>query len=1163
VNRNTVNFTLLQSFGVFLGKLYRLDNGNIISLSSEYFKSGTASIITISFNALPNRLNQYQHDVAIMSGVYDASLCHQEVSCGFLGKISRTTKYFNHENNSGGAVVILDIDMPQSQEITSPTKFYEILCEIIPNFELVPCFSLGSSSSQVKGLNKKNYKMYFPTSNPQQIPEFMETLHQRLWLKGYGRIELSNDGRLLNRSIIDLNMKSPNQISYTSTPMVSEGIELIDPYFKWHKEGNEDYLDCSVLKRLDKQEKIELQNTVAESKASIEPTRVTEKKAQYEEHQKQKYIAKGFTRAEFEGRYTPVVMQHGVVDLPRTTVLFFKKKELTVDEVLKQKDELNGCTLADPMELDVGNKKAIFYSNTGQGDPCIHSYAHGGVVYVFKKEIKERYTRKDELSTEQATARLNGVIQTFFNAVYSHVNEAIKLKHQNIVIAATVGLGKSLAIFTELNRLKKKQSQSLFVHFYVPTHKLADDLIERISNQCPDLRLAIQRGRNTDNCQRFSEIQASGVVSQSINHLFCKNSAGNCQYIDQCAYMQQANNIGEVDVLILPHAYLALPQDEQERPPHLVVIDERFYTSLVGHEEFNLNKLQLILSPEAFKVLREKFDVDIDFGEMKTIAFHENYFSTVEKTLLLNGIDRLIALWEKKVKDILTDTELSFPIKMTELEGYLKNELLRGFSFSLGNTSVLEMFNKEYYQFLLKLREIINYDYPNAGGKTPMLTLMREGVLYFHHNYCQSAFSELKKSRFSSFKNKKTPMLCIDGDADSRISGRLLGEHQFIEINAARNLFITQCNSQLFSKKEMLGNRKGEKENQDRIIHLINKTADTNLNIHASKTLLVTYQKLAANQAFTSQLADSISVGYFGSIRGSDVYNGYNIIILGRNQIPSNAVIRQYIDLWGYDSNLNSHFSCHDASYLMKEGRMDTGTEYYFNDEELNNVMAQFREIESTQAIARCRDLWSKNPKQVLILSSLSLDLDINRSLSWSELSFDKEADKNKKLNKILAEMFEKNNGILIQSAALLCPDGYSDIERKSFIKRVGKIFEKDNKSYIIPMGEYDALRIKYGTKKEACAERYPKTHQYKRNHEGESDYKYEVIDALGKDIVFMWIKLKSSNRDLKLIYDTATHNERSALYWANKRFGAIEGYTPRLNDSENEIKLQVENLIK
>ncbi len=1112
-------------------------------------------------------LDDVPNNVAIMSGVHSSvgacmtCLSKQKKARPQhygLNAITRTKEYINHDNNKGSGLVILDIDMPNDGDraIVKPDDFYRLLCELFPNFSKVNCFSIGSSSSTIKGLNKANYRLYFVCDTPTLIPDLMSNIHAHLWLHpdGYGWHELSKNGTYLNRSIIDLAMRRPNQLDICSSPIIGKGIEQTKRWFKWHHK-DESFDETTIfkgseIKGLTIKERNSYQRLLSKSKLSLKSASQA-LSGTCKEQALQSHIDDGGTITSFNKSYQSVVVKGDVIYLPSTHKLYFDSNEVTVETLLENRQKYNEVSLFDPLDgvNDEGNEKAIFYSNEDNDQhPCIHSFGHAESLFLLQHPVRDAIIIEGEVELDEGCSQLKEAMESVFNSVENK---------SNTVISATVGLGKTRAVFDAADTIKLLR-QGRFVHLYVPTHNLANDIKTNMAALYPALNIAIQKGRDKDNCQRYDEIRGSGV--KSIRRSFCDDGNENkCLYFDDCVYIKQWDNLTALDVLILPHTYLKYKQYREERKPDLVIIDERFSATLTHHKQYTGADLKGIID-----------NIGISCLEDFIINFKNTRVYMKDNTHLAEKLEAFVSDWNT----IRLDNEMS-PSGYAGDTHHKKHDLILtlktryGFNASSMHMSALEEFTVDKYEYAVNLIAVIRGEYRG-------IVTTKAETIFFHYQHFKEV-SDLYAGRFSYFKGivegseyDKTPILYMDGNVDTDITKVLLGNDvKFVPINVKRNMSITQCHTQMFGKQAILSGSKSSTQLRESLVELINITATSNHFAYNRRTLLVTYLALEESKAFTNALSPHISVAHFGGIRGLDYYKGYNIIILGRNQIPSNEIILDYIDLFGQKTRRGKvhpdpevakyadwsitldndivglhQFESFESYYATDDDRYEEikGKENYFTNDQLNQLLHQTREVESMQAIARCRDIRAEDKQmtQVLLLSSLPLDLKVGRILPWSALNPLTVRTKHyDKLNRLLLDFFESHNGIVLQAAQLLKQHGF--IENATQWK---KVFAKEevDKRYVQPMGRYDAGRLKHSD--EDHAYRYPKT------------ITYELIDCLGIPLVAMMIKFKSANRRLKLIYDPVAHTERSALHWAYKHFGEINGYVANGLDSHDERQM-------
>jgi len=1109
INNNIVDFTYLRS-NTLLTKSFKLEDNEIKTEVAAHYSKGTAYHQRLEFAKLPERLAEMGSTEAITSGVIPKSLQSQVdgVACVRVkavkeSMIARSKVYINHENNSGNGLVILDIDEPPGGRIIIPPRqLYAILCVLIPGFDQVACFSRGSSSSRIKALGKSGYRFYILTNTPSGIAQFMDTLHQKLWVidlaeNELGYIALAKNGNYLERSVIDLSMKSPHQLDFCGKPHVSAGIEVNNPDVTWY--GTERALDYRELAPLTEEEKRIYKNRVQASKKRLK-REVERVRHLFEKSKRDEFKTvelKKLADANLDFKVTDQLLseldnqfdnecnlssfnqKRGELH-PAFVLHFNDGRSVTVADVIKDPEAFDDCALADPVEgvnYSSGTQCAIFYSNgnRGKGTLYIHSMAHGGCKY-FLTLIRPAFSDLPVLANEEAKKRLRDSIEGAFNQVNGVSNLA--LCPVNTVIRGTMGIGKTDSIFSVAEQ-KKQEGKQYLIHLYVQNHKVAEDILSNMEKRYSSLSIGIQKGRGMDNCAQFDVIDKSDC--SSIMKSFCDDGEGQrCKFFEECPYMQQFSR--KVDVLILPHSFLRFNLMDKEQRPDLVVIDERYFSTVTSHESFQSDDLAGILSPAEvsdFKALLQS----LSHSQNQVIPALIQHFGGSDT---VNKLQKYL----RNCTDIETKNEIN-PLDRTEKK--------------LEKVCNLKMINKRSQQLIYTLLILIK---PSIFGSRERNISVIKNELTLHYPVCliEGVFTN-RYTDFINSINEAVPIICIDGDADEEVAKALLGDDiNFIRVDAQRNLHVTQCNTRTLGKKSVSGL---DNSTQKWSVDIINRTANTNAAVYGVRTLLVTYLELHKNKAFMKLLSAHIDVEHFGAIRGLDCYKQHHAIIFGRNQPPSDSIVIMAISLFGKrlrgDTNLSyvdvskiDNFESQPACYRG----VGKGRGRYFDNENLNRVMAQFRESETVQAIARVRDVWSDTQKRILVLDALPIDVNVDRTLSWAELA-PKEAAQS------IIGVFEENDGILIKSPRCLSesnPELTKD-QWKEALKLKTKILQ-------LPMGEYEAGII---AKAEAGGKKIKGA---------------QVFEQLGHT------RLKIGNTTTSVIYDVARHTDNEVLKWAEDKYG-------------------------
>lgn len=89
---------------------------------------------------------------------------------------------------------------------------------------------IGDPAPSVSG-----FHMFVRLKRATDIPQALKTLHSRCWLNGLGYHMISKSGHLLDRSIVDITVGSPERLIFTAPPILGEGIVREHQYAAIHQ----------------------------------------------------------------------------------------------------------------------------------------------------------------------------------------------------------------------------------------------------------------------------------------------------------------------------------------------------------------------------------------------------------------------------------------------------------------------------------------------------------------------------------------------------------------------------------------------------------------------------------------------------------------------------------------------------------------------------------------------------------------------------------------------------------------------------------------------------------------------------------------------------------------------------------------------------------------
>ena len=232
--------------------------------------------------------------------------------------------------------------------------------------------SRSDTGEQLPG--SKNLHNFVVVKDGADIERFLKTLHDRLWLAGLGWMIISESGRLLERSIIDRIVGTPERL-------VFEGAPILEPPLEQDKESrkpiaiNGDALDThAACPPLTAAERSKVEEEKAKAGRSLEGEAARAQAAWVE-----RKVASGVPR------YVAEMQCRGIL-LPDVE-LQFDDPELgatTVADVLRDPDRFVNQTLADPVEGDAYKGGPPMLRRRHNGSLFIHSFAHGCSIYELK-----------------------------------------------------------------------------------------------------------------------------------------------------------------------------------------------------------------------------------------------------------------------------------------------------------------------------------------------------------------------------------------------------------------------------------------------------------------------------------------------------------------------------------------------------------------------------------------------------------------------------------------------------------------------------------------------------------------------------------------------------------------------------------------------------------
>ena len=299
---------------------------------------------------------------------------------------------------------MIDIDPSEYCDIKYSVKgVLKLLGNLIPGFNDCAKVVKQSSSSYINE-ELKGFHIYIPIKNTQDSHRFLNQLYNHLWLNGHGYLALSKDGKILERSTVDVCTASPERIDFVAPPITDL------PTFK-HINGKAvdyipgNYLDTFLLKDADPKAV-----KTAINKARTDGRILKKQKAKQEEYDHNrvlKLVEQGYSAIKAteivardrKNEYKLLSPEH-LLYFDDGSVAPFNDYQLHVGKWLK-----------DPINNDEYGKAQLILSH---GIPTIRSFANGGRTYqLLVIHANTIYTLNTIPGTRKTTAALNLIARRF------------------------------------------------------------------------------------------------------------------------------------------------------------------------------------------------------------------------------------------------------------------------------------------------------------------------------------------------------------------------------------------------------------------------------------------------------------------------------------------------------------------------------------------------------------------------------------------------------------------------------------------------------------------------------------------------------------------------------------------------------------------------------
>lgn len=985
-----VFFTIYTSSAGSLSKTYTLENNTIVKTPSAQMYIGTAERSVMEFKAFKNQFLEATDKQAFGYGLHLKKYT-DEVNIVVSGKeepenniISRTKKYFKYRKKPG--ILMIDHDPSDYGSTLTSEDLIDILGAIDPEIKQAARIVRGSVSAGVcltgrKPKNNKGFHIYIPVKDASDIPDYGKRLFDYLWLNGHGYIALAANGALLVRTPIDDAVFSGERLDFVGQPIINdERLQYITPKVDYSPGS---YLDTSILPKPTDKEARKIKTLIANAKQSIR-SRSLKKAKEYQNNKIANIIGEtGVSFAEATA-FVKKIVKGNCRKLWGSWILEFPECDVTVADVLDNYKNYNGKVLADPIEgRAYGKTTSKFWWNDGK--PTIHSFAHGqNITYFLSKEepkryiegVKAHYPLPHYVSKEEACVEIEEAVKKW-----------VKNPTGSVALVAPAGIGKTKIILKSIASVATDN----FVEYYVPTHKLAQEIKQTLLSFNPCLNVVVIQGRNYSDgdCDALCA-DANFIRSiQEYGYNIYKDVCQECRFFDGCGYLGQFDSGS--NVRIFTHASLAIPRGFLDsKHPDMAIIDESFFSVMIDNKYTTLEDIKYFITN-------------------KLLA------NTIAKALS-DGMPLLLKL--RKVFDddnLITVLKDAYNLVKPTLPSI---ETVRNSSNNSQPFSNIKQ--RQILALMLKQLQAEITQFPKRNHSTTVRLVNDTDVVIANRN-------KLQRFIISDYvaEDKYLPVMCIDADFSLEVAKVFLPGIRKKTISVERNAHITQIYSTTNAKTRItprVNSKEGSAEKKAAANHVrnIQRIVD-NIYQDYGPALIISYQDLVGNPKnnIESKLAlpDGCECVHFGALRGLNEFGGFDVaIVIGRNQLPVSVLESQAAAIWWDNKKqlvLTGKYYSEVRGYRFREPNKMLGVNVLICDDPRTQALQQLqRECESLQAIDRLRLIHNKKIKYVFLLSNVPLDVTVDHLISFKNLT--------RWRSKIETALLKAPHGVLLLNAEYL-----------------------------------------------------------------------------------------------------------------------------------------------
>jgi hypothetical protein len=551
---------------------------------------------------------------------------------------------------------------------------------------------------------------------------------------------------------------------------------------------------------------------------------------------------------------------------------------------------------------------------------------------------------------------------------------------RQVGIKAAAGLGKSHA--TALALATHPAVAERNVEVYVPNHKLAAEWAEKLCEHAPHLRVQVIRGREREDldgpmCRRAKAATAVARMGAPVYDSLCSNkdTGQTCPFFGSCRYLEQFADPAPA-VRIMVHEYLGLPRQRGLPKPDLVVVDEAFWRVGITHRSLGIDRLTSVRKLRLFDGKEDPGAI----ADLLVVAGHVRDALLSGKPLLAElrarGVTAEMLRAAAKTEfggweTVLVTPEMDDDVILSRISQADRSDALRLYRLWKLLETEIDLPRDVAHGVELR-RDDRHPDQPDGE---------RQDRVHLHWR--------------QDIRIHGRPVLALDADLDAEIGRAFLPHLDVVHLPVERRATVIQVADTVASKRRLL---KGTRPDDDTPRDLLHVVAMIEGEAGAGRRVLTVAPKAVAERLKPMiEGIPGVDLVHFGAVRGLDQYRDHDtVIVIGRFQPPPDGIEAPARGLWfdrpeplrflEPDEHGNRMMPGELRGYRTRSGEPVAANVSVHPDPDVQRLLEQIRECETAQAIDRLRLVHAKTEKTVIVLSSLVLDLTVDRLTTWRDL---------------------------------------------------------------------------------------------------------------------------------------------------------------------------------